>query len=107
MPTAKRLGVKRKTGLGVGAEWTGGAEKCCLSAVQRSELIFQCQNGLSGVVPETSALIFSFRFLFFCIKTKEKENPSAWRKQSLSRVYIIYKVYPKIPSESKTKKCNP
>ena len=37
--------------------------------------------------PGDVALIFSFRFLFFCIKTKEKENPSAWQKQSL-RAYI-------------------
>ena len=29
--------------------------------------------------PGDVALIFSFLFLFFCIKTKEKENPSAWR----------------------------
>ena len=36
-----------------GEEWPGGAEKCCLSVVQRSEFIFQRQNGLSGVGPET------------------------------------------------------
>ena len=47
---------EKRIGLVVGAgaeEWPGGAEKCCLSVVQRSEFIFQRQNGLSGVGPET------------------------------------------------------
>ena len=57
--------------------------------------------------PGDVALIFFFSFPFLLYQDKRKGKSVRMAKTITSRVYIINKVYPKTPSESKTKKCNP